>query len=77
MIPEIFRFTTNCTIVTIGTKTYYYSYHALIGFKSENDKIRVAPISHTTARHLTKMGIKEFPVAKSREEFLAFVEKSL
>lgn len=76
MIPEIFHFDINCNIVTIGTKTYYYSYHTLIGFKNENDKIRVAPVSKTTAGHILKMGIKEFPVV-SQEEFIAFIEKSL
>lgn len=75
MIPEIISLAPKCNMITIGTKTYYYSYNTLVGFKNKDEKIKIPPIGKTTTKHLTMLGIKEFPTAKSREDFLSFIEK--
>jgi len=53
----------NCTAVLHDLKVYYFSYTTLVGYKDIKSGVecRIRSCSNTTSKHMSKMGIKNFP----------------
>lgn len=66
----------NQTIVTIENHEFYFSYNTCVAVRNEKGSFRIEPISKTTARHMTNLGIKDWPVI-TEEELNTYLPKIL
>lgn len=61
-MPTLKQVYTNAVIVEFGYKTYYFSYETCVAIKDQNTRFRRNQnYSKTTAKHMTLMGVKDWP----------------
>ena len=71
MIPEIIMHENNYYVIDTNQGRYYYSYSTCVAYANFDKQIRVRRdknYSVTTAKHMTKMGVKNWDQV-SDEEF--------
>ena len=59
-VPAITRPGANQTIVQLGDIKYFYSYDSFVAYCSPQRRVRIAPISRSTTRHMKAMGCWDF-----------------
>lgn len=53
--------------ITIGDNDFYFSYNTCVAVRNEKGNFRIKSVSKTTAKHMTSMGIKDWPVITEEE----------
>lgn len=75
MITSSIR-TLNACSITINNVTLYFSYSALVALDYGNVRLRVDNCTHTTSRHLSQFGVKDYykvPTATLQSEALTIL----
>lgn len=75
MIPKLNQLGPNQTRISMGHCVFWFSYETCVAFESYKTGIqmrREKAHSRTTARHISQMGVKDFP-AFSDEAFEAHI----
>lgn len=61
-VPEVVNFGPNHYAVYVGRARFYYSYATCVAYSNDCFSARIEAQSKTTAQHLKKMGVIDFPV---------------
>lgn len=67
LVPAVINFGPNHYAVCVGRATFYYSYNTCVAYSNDCFSARIEAESRTTARHLRKMGVMDFPVLDKQQ----------